>query len=419
MPGASIHIDAIDTAVSRTAGIWVPSERVSIHRLPRPTAPRRKWRQLLPWLLEEQVLSPVETLHIVMLAEEEDSLLVAAISHADMQSWLTSIETAGLIPQVLLPDYLALPWQAGELSLALRQPSQTNGAPRVVVRYGQWQGFAATPDRVPALLAALEHAGASIGEPTEARVEESAGEPLRRVFYMRPEQIPDELKQAAADCREAINWQQPLPASANLLQGDYATKPGSGYLSAWWPVAALLLVAVGLGWGTLAVANRSLSNEIMSLDQSRMSWFHTLFPDAVPLTDNAVYPARPAALPSAMLATHRSIETLVQQRFAQRERMQGSAMAVMVALDPVLSRCDCELSALQVDETGAELLFEGGNGNANGNANGGESRGESRGESGDLDTLLSQLAPLPGHDVSISERSTERLRLQVQRGEQP
>lgn len=395
MQGASVHIDSIDTAVSRSAGVWVPSERVSVHRLPRPTAPRRKWRQLLPWLLEEQLLSPVETLHVVMLAEEENSLLVAAVSQADMQSWLASIEAAGLVPQALLPDYLALPWQAGELSLALRQSSQNSDAPLVVVRYGQWQGFAASADRIPALLAAVELAG----EPTGESTGESAGEPLRRIYYMRPEQIPDELQQEAADCREEISWQQPLPTTANLLQGDYATKPASGYLSAWWPVAALLLLAVGLGWGTLEVANRSLSNEVVSLDQSRMSWFHTLFPDAPGLTDNAVYPARPAALPSATLATHRSIETLVQRRFAQRERMQGSAIAVMTALDPVLSRCDCELSAFQVDETGAELLFK----------------------SGDPDTLLSQLSPLSGHRVSISERSEEGLRLQVQvkQGTQP
>lgn len=376
MHESSVHIDNLHAAVSGRVGLWVPSERVSIHRLPRPAAPRRKWRQLLPWLLEEQLLSPVETVHAVLLAEEDDSLLVAAVSHEDIDAWLSSAAQAGLRPETMVPDFLALPWQPGTVSLALRQPREAGHEPVVVVRHGQWQGFAAPPGVIEGLLAAV-----ASGDPSPGRV-----------FYMPPDQIPAALAQEGEDCRGEVSWHQPLPREANLLQGEYEPKPANGPLSTWWPVAALLLLAVGLGWGTLVVGNRTLATELSALDQSRLNWFRTLFPDAARPADNRVYPERPADLPPTELATHGAIEELVRVRFAQRERMQTAAMAVMTAMDPVLSRCDCDLEELTVSEEGADLVFA----------------------AGDADSLLATLSDLPGHRVSVTERGDEdRIRLRV------
>lgn len=376
MHESSVHIDNLQAAVSSRVGLWVPTERVTIHRLPKPAAPRRKWPQLLPWLLEEQLLSPVETVHTVLLAEEDDALLAAAVSQEDIAAWLSSAAQAQLRADAMVPDYLALPWQPETVSLALRQPREAGHEPVVVVRHGQWEGFAGPPGVVEGLLAAVTSAGAS---------------PAGRVFYMSADRIPAVLAQEGAECRGEISWQQPLPREANLLQGEYEPKTTSGPMSAWWPVAALLLLAVGLGWGTLVVGNRTLATELSALDQSRQNWFRTLFPDASRPADNRVYPERQADLPPAELATHGAIEELVRVRFAQRERMQGAAMAVMTAMDPVLSRCDCDLEALTVSESGADLVFA----------------------TGDADSLLTTLSDLPGHRVSVTEQGEDSVRLRV------
>ena len=50
----------------RSMALWVPSERVTcialMHRLLR----RRKWSELIPWILEDRLLQPVEDMHFVI-----------------------------------------------------------------------------------------------------------------------------------------------------------------------------------------------------------------------------------------------------------------------------------------------------------------------------------------------------------------
>ena len=33
--------------------LWVPSELVALHLIDPPSAPRRKWAELIPWILED------------------------------------------------------------------------------------------------------------------------------------------------------------------------------------------------------------------------------------------------------------------------------------------------------------------------------------------------------------------------------
>jgi len=46
--------------------LWVPTERIGFHQVDVPTAPERKWPQLIPWLLEDRILQPVEEMHFVI-----------------------------------------------------------------------------------------------------------------------------------------------------------------------------------------------------------------------------------------------------------------------------------------------------------------------------------------------------------------
>ena len=39
------------------AKLWVPSEKISIQIIDVPTAPRRKWREIIPWMLEDIAVS--------------------------------------------------------------------------------------------------------------------------------------------------------------------------------------------------------------------------------------------------------------------------------------------------------------------------------------------------------------------------
>ena len=46
------------------AKLWVPSEKISIQIIDVPTAPRRKWREIIPWMLEDIVLQNVSDIPV-------------------------------------------------------------------------------------------------------------------------------------------------------------------------------------------------------------------------------------------------------------------------------------------------------------------------------------------------------------------
>ena len=45
---------------NRAMALWVPSQRICLHVIEAPTAPQRKWAELIPWILEDRILQPVE-----------------------------------------------------------------------------------------------------------------------------------------------------------------------------------------------------------------------------------------------------------------------------------------------------------------------------------------------------------------------
>ena len=121
--------------------LWVPSERVTVHFVDIPTAPRRKWPELIPWMLEDRLLQGVDEMHFVISkTTAEGQLQVFAVSHQDLKEWQRVAQNAGVSAQSMLPDYLPLPWEPERISVGWR-----DGV--CLVRYGVAQGFAASPDK--------------------------------------------------------------------------------------------------------------------------------------------------------------------------------------------------------------------------------------------------------------------------------
>ena len=72
-----------------------------------PTAPRRKWPELIPWTLEDNLLQGVEMHFIETTAEGQLGL-------CRQSSRLKRVAIGGAVTrhqQSMLPDYLALPWE--------------------------------------------------------------------------------------------------------------------------------------------------------------------------------------------------------------------------------------------------------------------------------------------------------------------
>ncbi len=126
--------------------LWVPSELVALHSLDTPTAPRRKWSELIPWMLEDELLQPLEEVHLAISdSSVEGQLPVWAVSRHNLLEWQRIAENSGVAAQSMLPDYLALPWEPGRISIGWRDGVY-------LVRSGLYQGFAATADIVWAMV---------------------------------------------------------------------------------------------------------------------------------------------------------------------------------------------------------------------------------------------------------------------------
>lgn len=298
--------------------IWVPSSAIVVHEVQAPKAPKRKWPELLPWMLEEKLLQAPQDSHFIIASKQGEQLTVLVTAKSQIREWQQSISSAGASNYSLLPDFLALPWHSGLISIA-RQEEQ------ILVRYGELQGFAAPAELAWLMLRKLDAdsvspRGLAVCLPEtdllvdlQARVEVRHGEP---------------------------DWQQAavLP-SANLLQGEFSLQQSAGMARAWLATAALLVLSIGLGFLSLHLENRQLAAEVEQLADSNRSEFYRQFPGLSIQSGNI----------------RQTLESFISDRFRQRASLEQVGMRVLQDIDSVLSACNCSLQGLQWTAEGLEL----------------------------------------------------------------
>ena len=73
-----------------------------------PSAPERKWAELIPWMLEDRVLQPVDEMHFVVADRDDQQLHILAVSQQDMREWIRIADNAGIAASAMAPDFMAL-----------------------------------------------------------------------------------------------------------------------------------------------------------------------------------------------------------------------------------------------------------------------------------------------------------------------
>jgi type II secretory pathway component PulL len=149
---AAVHLDAlargaVDGTVSTFDTLWVPTEEISFHEIPRPAMPERKWPEALPWLLEDRVLAEPSSLAYRWGASHDPTrLVVATVARAALERWELLLGETYKAAR-LVPDALALPLEPQRWSV------QVEGE-RCLVRTGTNSGFACTREWLRTLRAA-------------------------------------------------------------------------------------------------------------------------------------------------------------------------------------------------------------------------------------------------------------------------
>lgn len=252
--------------------ILVPGEDVTLTRATVPARNRQRALAALPYMLEDRLISDVETLHFAPGMRESGGALCAAVVERErMDQWLGRLRSVGIEPEVLAPDTLTLPFEAGCWTVLDKGDIS-------LVRTAAQGGFALDSENF-ALLLPL-----SVQEAGEQR-------PERIVLYDDTHKLDLQFPQESAVHVEwrahtgsklalmARNYSD--QAAINLLQGEYSLREQLGRLWRPWIPAALLLALLLLVNAGMTIGDyATLTRENAALEQEIHALYLGAFPDA-------------------------------------------------------------------------------------------------------------------------------------------
>jgi general secretion pathway protein L len=264
--------DALNLASTRRVVLLLPGSDVTLAEPELPLRGGARLAQVVPYALEEQLASDVDTLHFAVGTRGAGAAgtPVAIVSRSLMQRWHDQCEAAGIAAAAAYSDAAAVPGSPGGCTLLLDETllyvRRADSLPFVL-------DAVPLPEVLDSLLAPLED-GAEPGEHVSFYC--SAAD------YERHADVIEGLRTRTATLQVKLLPDGPLPlmatqaalgAGVNLLQGAFAPRSTLGTRFKEWrlPAAlaagtALLFVAnQGLGWWQARKAEQALDTQIAEL----------------------------------------------------------------------------------------------------------------------------------------------------------
>ncbi|MGA9422827.1 MAG: type II secretion system protein GspL [Rhodanobacteraceae bacterium] len=242
--------------------VLVPADQVLLTRATLHARNRAQLQKAVPFAIEDQLLTPVEDLHFAMTPGDADEIGVAVVSRATLRAWLDHLAEAGIQPDRIVPESLALV-SASDTAVAL---IEDHG---VVVRLAPWSAFACGIGEVSGWLAACSASPLPALEVHDFRAAARLDLPVPVASYRERQTEPLAFLAHAA-----------LQARINLLEGEFAPHHRRQRGLRWWRIAALLAAAVVLLAGIdLVLDVLHLSQDSARLESAMQAEVHKAFPD--------------------------------------------------------------------------------------------------------------------------------------------
>lgn len=123
-------------AQQRSTVVFVASQPIAMRQVTLPNGSHRHLAQVIPFALEEELASDIESLHFAWPQNvKQTPLPVMVVAHDQMQQWQQWLADAGIRADAMYPDIFMVPSHAGSWQLLPLQPQD------IVVRTGAWTGF--------------------------------------------------------------------------------------------------------------------------------------------------------------------------------------------------------------------------------------------------------------------------------------
>lgn len=218
--------------------VWLSSEQVLFYRLDRPKVPKRKWPNIVPWMVEEMSLAAPSLQHMVLIDDKANNyLMVMAIPKAQMDAWQKKVAAQDIRCHYWLCNIFALPSPT-----RARQWVIYGNEYDCVVRSGAHQGFGIKTPLLANLLAELDS-------------QETSECPEQLVLYGRGLDSVLKIKQwnniSVKQCSDSALKTPSVPQIKpyNLLQGEYKKRlDWKHLLSTKQVIPTLLKVGLVLVW---------------------------------------------------------------------------------------------------------------------------------------------------------------------------
>jgi len=272
--------EAAGATQGRRTVVVVPGQDVLLTAAIVPTRNRQRIATALPFLLEDQLANDVDELHFAVGQRAADGTVHAAVvAHNCMTAWLEALRAAGIEPDAMVPDVLAIPCNPDGWTV-VREAHAT------LVRTGRESGFTAENDNF-ALFVQAALSSEDTPAPETVHLYDFRGE------YAAEESDPFgdagiavETPGDAAGIIELLARQSEEVATIDLLQGRYSHREQLGkVLRPWWPAAALLAGVAVINGVTRATDYFQLSHEAERRSAAIEAIYRETFPDARRIVD--------------------------------------------------------------------------------------------------------------------------------------
>lgn len=265
----------LELAAQRRVVLLAPSTQLRLAAVAVPARQAGKALLAVPFALEEQLAEDVDTLHFALGARQADGRWpVAIVAEARLRAWLQPFQAAGIRPEAMLPDVLALAVPDDGHFSALLDGDQ------VIVRTARDSGFTCAVDDLALCLQLADPERTRtlrLSIPREAQIDASRIE------------APLELLHGVGTPLEALLQQLQRADAINLLQGRHAPQRDRlRWFAPWKHAAALAAAALGMGALLYGVETFRLQRELAAQEAANIARYQQAFPDETRIVDLAV-----------------------------------------------------------------------------------------------------------------------------------
>jgi general secretion pathway protein L len=269
-PGAGLRLDAATQTAAERVVVLLPAERATVLVADVPARGREQLARAVPFAVEDRLIDPIESLHLVFDELPEGGQRVVALRRDLVGKWLADLQARGVTPDAARLDVLALPWRSGHASLAI---DVAGGHHRALLRTGPATVWVGVEDELVDWFAVL-----AVELPTPCLVDlhgrDEPGVTLGEVTTVRVDAGRATL---AAMAGEVFAGR----AGPELLVAAFtpARRGESGRRLRRW-VTGLATAVVVLAVGGMLLENLALSRRADALSQAQLALYREAYPGA-------------------------------------------------------------------------------------------------------------------------------------------